>query len=347
MMISPSSLGISVIVPVRNGTATLRSCLEALFASTHPFLECIVVDDGSSDDSAEIARAFRTEVVSLTGQNGPAYARNRGAEAARGQILLFVDADVRVHPDTVAAVQANFDRDPLLDAVFGSYDEHPEAPGLVSQYKNLQHHFVHQNAGEWVSTFWCGCGAVRRDRFLSLGGLDESYRRPSIEDIEFGNRLTSAGGRIRLAKEVQCTHLKRWTLRNLLVSDIRDRAIPWSHLILRSKTLPKTLNLSRSGRWSIALAWVFIALSAGALRIPLLGVFAPFPLATLGVLNWSFYRLLGRRGGWRLACGGFLLHLFYFLYSGATFMAVALLRVVSLLPGTGQPTSQGRQAAQP
>lgn len=337
----PSPLEISVIVPVRNGAATLPACLGALRASTHAPHEVIVVDDGSADDSAAIARAFGATVISLSGRHGPAYARNRGAEAARGAILFFVDADVRVHADSVARVHASFAADPGLDAVFGSYDADPPAPGLVSRYKNLQHHFVHQRGAERASTFWCGCGAVRRERFLALGGLDEAYRRPSIEDIEFGQRLAAAGGRIRLDRDLQGAHLKRWTFRSLLVADIRDRAIPWSRLILRSRTLPGTLNLSAGGRASVALAWAAVAFSAAGFAVPLLGAFAVPALGGVVALNWPFYRLLGRKGGWRLACGGVPLHLLYFLYSGAAFAGVALAHLLGLRTAAGRPGTPG------
>ena len=84
---------------------------------------------------------------------------------------------------------------------------------MVSQYRNLLHHFVHQEGNPEASTFWAGCGAVRRAAFDAVAGYDEArFRRPSIEDIELGYRLRRAGYRIRLDRDLQCTHLKRWRL---------------------------------------------------------------------------------------------------------------------------------------
>src|SRR4029079_757083 len=75
-------------------------------------------------------------------------------------------------------------------AVFGCYDDSPDASNFLSQYKNLVHRYYHVTANENASTFWAGCGAIERDLFLKLGGFDtDRYRDPSIEDIELGYRV--------------------------------------------------------------------------------------------------------------------------------------------------------------
>ena len=136
---------ISVIVPVHNGTSFLRQCLEALGGSRCPY-ECIVVNDGSTDETSEIAGSFPTRVIDVPdGPRGPAYARNRAAEVARGDILFFLDADVIVDRDTLERIERTFVQHPEVDAVFGSYDDRPAETNFVSLYKNLAHHFVHQH----------------------------------------------------------------------------------------------------------------------------------------------------------------------------------------------------------
>jgi GT2 family glycosyltransferase len=133
-------------------------------------------------------------------------------QAARGEQLFFIDADVYVHPETVGLVAAAFAADPTIDALFGSYDGNPRAGSLLAQYKNLFHHYVHQQGSYEAATFWSGCGAIKRSVFLKMGGFDQNlYRRPCIEDIELGARLVRAGHRIVLRKDIQATHLKRWT----------------------------------------------------------------------------------------------------------------------------------------
>src|SRR4051812_47426640 len=215
---------LSVIIPVHNGGAHLPRCLDALHASDSKGHEVIVVDDCSNDASADAARARGFQVVRLDARRGPAAARNEGARRTRGRVLLFLDADVLVRADTLARVEAFFKKHCETAALFGSYDDAPDAPGFVSQYKNLTHHFIHQRSRSDAETFWAGCGAVRRDAFERVGGFDETkYTRPSIEDIELGRRLRRRGFQIALDRHLQVKHLKRWTLLSLLRADIRDR----------------------------------------------------------------------------------------------------------------------------
>lgn len=235
---------VSVVVPVRNDPDNLRICLTALQSSTIRDFEVLVIDDGSTDNTASVAEQLGATVRRQPTSGGPARARNRGAELARGEIVLFVDADVCIHADTIEQCLRTFDDQPNVAAVFGSYDTNPGSPALIAQYKNLFHHFVHQQSSEEAGTFWSGCGAVRREIFRRLGGFDAGrYERPCIEDIDFGMRLRHAGHRIVLNKAMQGSHRKRWTLSGLIRSDVFDRGVPWTHLILEHKDLPADLNL--------------------------------------------------------------------------------------------------------
>jgi glycosyltransferase involved in cell wall biosynthesis len=255
MALSPESAPrLSVIVPARNCRDDLRSCLDSLEGSLYRGFEVIVVDDASTDDTTAAIDPSRARVLVLPAQSGPAVARNRGAEIARGEYLLFLDADVCVAPETLGQFVAAFDEAPAVSAIFGSYDTRPQALNVLSQYRNLMHHFVHQEAREEAATFWSGCGAVRRPVFQAVGGFLADYRRPCIEDIELGVRLHKAGHRILLNKEIQVTHLKRWTFWGMLKADVRDRALPWSQLILREGSLPNDLNLRLSQRVSALMA---------------------------------------------------------------------------------------------
>ena len=156
--------------------------------------------------------------------------------------------------------------------MFGSYDERPADPGLLSRYRNLYHYWNHQIGNERASTFWTGCGAVRRELFRSLGGFSESFARPSIEDIEFGYRLRAAGHRIRLLKDMQCTHLKRWTLGNMVHTDIFLRGKPWIELLQRFEDAPNDLNLGWRARVATACTGLLL------LSLVVLGWFRPAAL---------------------------------------------------------------------
>ncbi len=255
----PRRPSLSVVVPVRNGGRDFEHCLRRLRDSLLTDFELIVVDDGSTDDSAAIAREAGAVVVTIPTPRGPAAARNLGAKAATAPLIFFLDADVAVHPETLGRAMARFEADPGLAALFGSYDDAPASPGIVSQYRNLLHHFVHQNGPflddtRPVHTFWTGCGLIRRDVFLEFGGFDPRlYPRPAIEDIELGYRLTRAGHRIVLARDVQATHLKRWTLFEMVRTDIFRRGVPWMLLIKRTGTVESDLNVKANQKASVAL----------------------------------------------------------------------------------------------
>lgn len=280
---------VSVVIPVYNSAATLRQCLQSLKAGSEQPWECIVVDDGSTDGSAEAAREMGSTVLSTGGRAGPARARNLGAKHAQGEVIFFLDADVCVHEDTVALVRAAFTEDPGLDALIGSYDSSPGAKDFLSQYKNLMHHFVHQQGKREACTFWSGCGAIRREVFLKHAGFDETYKRPAIEDIELGYRLRAAGHKVILDKNVQVKHLKRWTFWGLLKTDILDRGIPWTELILRDRHMPNDLNLEIRQRVSVALAFSLVGVAIAAAFY--WGAYFLVPLMALLVLLLSRYWL--------------------------------------------------------
>ena len=336
---------ISVIIPVRNGATVLARCLDALEKSRAVKWECIVIDDGSTDESPKIAARFGVCLLPAPQPgSGPSQARNAGAKAATAPLLLFLDADVLVRPDTLTAFVDLFDANPDLAAAFGSYDEHPDAPGLASQYRNLLHHFVHQTGQEVASTFWSGCGAIRRSIFLSMGGFDSSYTRPSIEDIELGYRLSARGERIRLAKHIQVTHLKRWTVWSILKTDIFDRALPWTALIRRTNRLPNDLNLRTTDRLSAVSVYALLGVFAVGWRKR--GIWlACFPLiAFLFVSNWKLYRFFLLQRGPFFLPGAILLHWLYYAYSAFAFGLGTLLAGLDNRPnrlGSGS----GRQEA--
>lgn len=319
-----AQMKLSVIIAVYNGGKELALCLQALAASTCPPDEIIVVDDASTDGSASMAAKLGASVLQLpNGPRGPARARNQGAAAARGDVLVYMDADVVCHPDTLGLVKTYLTKKPEVAALFGSYDADPPAPGLVSRYKNLLHHYIHQHGRSEASTFWAGCGAIRREVFRAVGGFDESYLSAAVEDIELGARLRRRGYRIRLCPNIQVTHLKRWTFINLLHTDIFRRAVPWSRLILREGHWPRDLNLdarSRLSALSACAALLFLVLGFGSSS----AWWGLLPaLTALGVLNADLYRFFWRQGGPGFAVGAAALHALYLIYSSLTFAVLA------------------------
>jgi hypothetical protein len=280
---------LTAIVPATNEPETLDRCLAAIRAAADPPEEIVVVDRPAT--------------------SSPAAARNAGALTAAGDVFVFVDADVVVHPDAFRRIRAAFLDDPELDAVFGSYDDRPGARGVVSVFRNLLHHHVHQTSAGPAGTFWTGLGAVRREAFRGIEGFDaERFRTPSVEDIDMGMRLTASGGRIVLDPGIQGKHLKAWTVLSMVRTDLLSRGIPWVGLLLQHRSSSGALNLGWRHRLSAGASVGGVgALAAQQLLLALL-----VPLLLL-VLNRRFYALLLRRGGPVIFAAGVLLHALHHL----------------------------------
>ncbi len=312
---------VSVVVPVHNGGDDLDRCLAAISRSEWPVHECIIVDDGSTDGrAAKIDEGRHVHVVKMDKQRGPAVARNKGADEASGDILFFTAADVVLHPDAIGLAARTLSTDQDTAALIGSYDDEPGHPSFLSRYRNLYHHWNHQNAREEASTFWTGCGAIRRDVFLSIGGFDDAYDKPSIEDIELGYRLRAAGYRIRLLKNMLGTHMKQWTLWDIVRTDIFRRGVPWFVLLRRFDEVPRDLNLNWRAQAATLFAVffilsVFLLLPGHALSLaPLPWLILPFVLtAAIVWLQRDFFRLLFRLHGIRYAAAAVPMQLLFFI----------------------------------
>ena len=340
----------TVIMPALNAAETLGRVLADLAASGRAPAEVIVIDDGSTDATPQIARDAGATVLHTSsggggGPRGGSVARNLGARHASTPLLVFVDADVSVHPDTLGRLLEPFD-DPAVAATFGSYDATPSHPSMVSRYRNLLHHHTHQHASREAWTFWSGLGAVRAEVFRELGGFDEAMAGVSVEDIELGLRVHRHGRRIVLVPEAMATHRKRWTFSGMVKTDIYQRAVPWTRLLRRMGDVPADLNVDRKSRVSAVLAGgVFLGLTglliaggagvmvnATAARapsvLPLNGVASGLTLlvavcaGVLIILHRAFYATLYRNGGVPLLLVGVPLHWCYFVYSAATFVIV-------------------------
>lgn len=347
---------ISVVVPVGGAApAWPRSArsLERLEPPRDGAHEIVVVFDGPVPHGVLSAVPEGAVVLRLERRGGPARARNHGARAARGDVLFFLDSDVEAHPGVLRRVEDLF-RPADAHAVIGSYDDDPGHPAFVSQYRNLLHHYVHQTGHEAASTFWSGCGAVRRDAFFAVGGFDEGYAEPSIEDIELGARLRRAGYGIRLAKDFQVKHLKCWTFGGMVHTDLFRRAIPWTEQMLDAGGLVNDLNVKTKDRMGVALAFAALGAllaapfafalfrlgrwtrgAAGALGRALLGVAAAAGVGALAS-GAGFFRFLRRRRGPLFALAAAPLYGVYLLVCGTGFAvgsARHLLRRRASYPG--------------
>lgn len=337
-----NSVRICVIVPAYEASHYLEKSLPPLIALRDGgrVEEVIVVDDCSPNpDTAETAKRFGATVLRAAKNGGPGAARNLAATKTECDLLWFVDADVVVHPASVDRIPETF-ADPGVHAMFGSYDDNPPAPGFASQYKNLMHRYYHTHSNKEATTFWSGCGVVRRDAFLDLDGFDVvQFTKPSIEDIELGYRIREAGGKIALDPELLCTHLKEWSLREVVMTDVLKRAIPWSRLIASRELPENNLNVSTAERIRAGIAglWaVSILLALMSALWPhswMIGV--AMTIIMIGA-NWRLVSFFTRRKGLPFALAALAFHQVYYIYSAVTFSLISL---------RNRPVSNGQATA--
>lgn len=318
----------TVIIPFHRNLGQLGQSLAAARTSM-PDAEIIVAADGALDDCTSLAQTYGARIVRIAGPSGPATARNRGADLATGDLLFFIDTDVVVAPDALPGMYRLLAENPGVAGVFGAYDLHPPEPNFMSQFKNLSHAYVHEIGAGEASTFWAGLGAIRASVFRSVGGYDERFRQPSIEDIDLGVRIVAAGHVLMLDPRFRGTHLKRWTWRSAVMTDLTARGIPWTQLIHRSGVPKNRLNLSAALRVSVVCAYLLLG---GLLLTPVTpwgGGLAAAALAALLALNAPYYRWLARQRGVRFAATGVFAHWIHHLGNGMSFLVGTLLSVTS------------------
>ncbi len=293
---------VSVIVPAHAANGELEECLRALRPFASDDVEIVVVDDTPDHRQAEAPLGAPVRIIPNRGTPGPAGARNCGAEAARGEILFFVDSDVEVTPTAFAAL-AKALASPQVAAVFGVERSDMRYSNFASQYRNLWMRFSLLKLPSRPGHLHTSCAAIRASAFRRVGGFDERYRL--LEDADFGHRLLSGGGVIARDADLAFRHHRYYDLLSLLNAD-RTRAAAiaaWRLRALMSRARHPAAALTVSASQSLAVLLFGGGLGAlavgGALSQPLavaLGVAG----AVLGVaLRAEFLLYLRRERGWR------------------------------------------------
>lgn len=193
---------VSVIVPAHNAAPTIAPCLHACLEQTHAPLEVIVVDDGSTDETARIAQTFPVRFVHQV-QRGPAAARNAGARVARGFLLVYTDADCIPQEDWLEQLLTGFDADVV--AVGGTYGiANPET--FLARWIHEEILVRHDRLNDEVDFLGSFNVAYDKASFDRVGGFDEHFAVASGEDNDLAYRLADAGGRLRFVRAAVVRH---------------------------------------------------------------------------------------------------------------------------------------------
>ncbi|RBP52966.1 glycosyltransferase [Arenicella xantha] len=336
---------ISIVIPSNRLDEKFERCLLAIENAVMPdSTELIIVLDGIAKDLGFFKKinSIDSYIIELAENKGPAFARNQGAKYANGEVLLFIDADVAIQKDSIYKVDQWFNKFDSGDALIGMYDDQPSDPSLVSKFRNLLHHYTHLHGSPVASTFWSGFGAIRKEVFWSLGGFDCVYRQPSVEDIELGYRLISAEGNITLDKELRVKHLKSWILLKMIHTDIFRRAVPWSKLLFRFKSVKQDdLNIkSREKVSALLLVLAVVSLIVGAL-LPAVWLLFPILIVSILVLQARFYIFLAHHFSlYELPLAVFLHWLYYlsavfgYAYAAINYRLIQFSRSACLIRAT-------------
>jgi cellulose synthase/poly-beta-1,6-N-acetylglucosamine synthase-like glycosyltransferase len=216
MSVHLPSQSVSIIVPAFNAAGRIASCLEALCQQAAPWdVEILVVNDGSSDDTADVVRRFQQVRLINQANAGPAAARNRGAFEARGAIIVFTDDDCVPALGWLNAMLKPFD-DPEVVATKGVYQTRQMA--LVARFVQIEYEDRYRlmRKSDWIDFVDTYSAAFRRNHFLEMNGFDPQFPLACAEDAELSYRMAARGWRMKFVPEAVVYHSHPQTLSEYL-----------------------------------------------------------------------------------------------------------------------------------
>lgn len=288
---------ISIVVPNRNGGATIERCLEAALASRYGNFELIVVDDASEDDSLERIRRFPCRLVQLPRHAGVARARNAGARASRGETLFFTDADCLLEPDALARA-AEALRGGADLAVGGTYTLAACEPRFFDRFQSVFVHHFETKRAPGADYLAAHALAIPAATFRRHGGFADNGL-PILEDVEFSHRLRRAGCRLVMDPAIRTRHIFDYSLGRSLGNAFR-KAHYWTCYSLGNRDLLADCGTASHelkfdvAAWCLSVALALAALVTGVpgWAAPLLAVQAANAYASRALLR-AFYRAHG------------------------------------------------------
>ena len=309
--INTSAPAVSVVIPVYNGEQTIRLALEAVYASKYKDFEVVVVDDGSEDGTAQ-------ELASMNGKHpfrlftfdrnmGVSRARNTGAAEARGRMIIFIDADVLIQPDTIGLCVERLGRGDCI-CVGGAYTRDSWDQDFFSRFQSIYIHYV-ETKNQFPDYIATHCMAIKKDVFEGYGGfIEDSFigHQASVEDVEFSHRMLHEGHCLARPAEIQVMHIFRFGLVRSIRNAVKKSKY-WTMYSLQNRDVMKD---SGAASWELKMNVATQTLNLALLLAALATQFwwLLLPVALLYALNvgvsFNLYRLMLKEHGlWFLTRG--------------------------------------------
>lgn len=256
-----SNIKTSVIIPTYNSSRTIGLCLEGIMNQREKPDEVIVVDDCSKDNTLEIINVFDVKLVRNLSNRGPSYSRNKGAQAASGGILFFVDSDIVIPEDTTMKIKEIFNKMTNVSCICGIYSVIPLIEKrFISSYRIIQSHYYKKSGCGFVTRFSVSVGAIKKEAFDAVGGFNEEFRKADVEDYDIGHRLIEKGYKIYQTDEIQAKHGGIYLFRNLISTLFRRSFLYFAVLLKRKRADTGYLNKVRVLTYPVALCSIALFL---------------------------------------------------------------------------------------
>ena len=312
------SFPLSVVLPSHNTAQELKLSLEALLENDTTKVEILIVDDASTDSTAQVAAAIAQgqkegdaslQYLPLKQRSGPAAARNEGLKRAKNPYVLFLDSDVVLPRRSLQWIRESLDlysHRSDIAGVLGSYAEAIPWDDFLTNFRNLSICFLYKSTNTLSPYLHTPIFCVKKEILEEMGGFDPQFKW--AEDFRLGILLGSQGFRFVIDRKIEGVHLKRYQLRTILredwrrVGDLRAMKLEGEQkrFALRAHRFRRLLSVALPGPVLIFALLTFVGPIFGKIACSLLALFY------LSNLPFLFY-LRGQRGvGFALKAALFL-----------------------------------------
>jgi len=290
-------VNISVIIPANNSEKTITLCLEDVYKSHGVHFEVIVVDCGSKDLTVSRASKYAVRLIQAGEGTEKGSARNKGAEAAKGDTLVFIDADILIQPDSLKKIYGIMNARIDIDAVTGLLAKITIDGNFFTRYKNLYMNYRFKKMPDIVDFLFTSIAAVRRAAFVPFS--DELKPK----DTEVGQKLAKMEGRkIFFDRTLEVIHIKEYDFAKIIKNDF---IVPfgWAKIFWKYKGWKDVFKEKRYAHSSIdqiasvvCVFIIFISLVLGVMFSKSNFLITFIGLMAFILLNSDFFKFIQKEG---------------------------------------------------